>query len=126
MRAKKKVLVVDYNYNFNQLLRCALEDDFTIFTASDGFEGAKKAAQILPDIILMDIMMPSNSGLKMARMLTAEEDTRNIPIIALTSAHPDKGAPQLFGHPGNIRHILSKTIPLMEIVGIAKKFLCPA
>lgn len=123
MGNKKKVLVVDDNPNFNQLLQYALEDDFEIFSAADGREGAKKAAEILPDIILMDVMMPDIAGIEMARMLTAEEETKNIPIIVLTGSQLDKGTPGLFKQERNVRHFLSKTTPVTDIVEIVKKVL---
>jgi CheY-like chemotaxis protein len=123
MNYKKKVLVVDDNQNFSLLLQCALEDDFDVFHAADGQEGVKKAAEILPDIILMDVMMPNISGIEMARMLIAEEETRDIPIIVLTGSNFDKGTPGLFKQEGNVRHFLSKTEPLMNIVAIVKKVL---
>jgi len=123
MSDKKKVLVVDDNQNFSQLLQCALEDDFTIFTASDGFEGVKKAVEIRPDIILMDVMMPNVSGIEMARILTEEEETKNIPVIVLTGSHMGKGVPELFRQERNVRHFLSKMTPVMDIVAVVKQVL---
>ena len=123
MGNRKKILVVDDNQNFSQLMQCALEDDFELFTASDGLEGVKKATEIVPDIILMDVMMPNISGIEMARMLTAEEETRDIPIIVLTGSHMDKGVPNLFKQERNVRYFLNKTTPVMEIVATVKKVL---
>lgn len=123
MGDKKKVLVVDDNQNFAQLLQCALEDDFEIFTAADGREGVKKASEILPDIILMDVMMPNISGIEMSRMLVADEATSGIPIIVLTGSHLDSGTPGLFKQEKNVRHFLSKTTPIMDIVAAVKKVL---
>ena len=123
MADKKKVLVVDDNQNFSQLLQCALEDDFQVFTAVDGREGIKKAAEILPDIILTDVMMPDIAGIELTRMLVAEEETRNIPVIVLTGSQLDKGTPDLFKQERNVRHFLSKTTPVMDIVAIVKKIL---
>lgn len=123
MSDRKKVLVVDDNQNFSQLLQCALEDDFEIFSAADGLEGVKKATEVRPDIILMDVMMPNVSGIEMSRMLVAEEETRDIPIIVLTGSHLDKGTPALFKQEKNVRHFLSKATPVMEIVDIVRKVL---
>ncbi|HBB66701.1 MAG TPA: hypothetical protein DCZ93_05260 [Elusimicrobia bacterium] len=123
MGNRKKVLVVDDNQNFSQLLQCALEDDFEVFTAEDGRVGAKKAAEILPDIILTDVMMPDIAGIELTRMLVAEEETRDIPVIVLTGSRLDKGTPELFKQERNVRHFLSKTTPVMEIVSIVKKVL---
>ena len=123
MSGLKKVLVVDDNPNFNQLLQCALEDDFDLYSAVDGREGVKKASELLPDIILMDVMMPNISGIEMARMLVAEEETRDIPIIVLTGSRLDKGTPELFKQERNVRHFLSKTTPVPDIVALVKKVL---
>lgn len=123
MGDKKKVLVVDDNQNFAQLLQCALEDDFEIFTAADGREGVKKASEILPDIILMDVMMPNISGIEMSRMLVADEATSGIPIIVLTGSHLDSGTPGLFKQEKNVRQFLSKTTPIMDILAAVKKVL---
>lgn len=123
MGDRKKVLVVDDNQNFNQLLQCALEDDFEVFSAVDGRDGVKKASEVLPDIILMDVMMPNIAGIEMARMLVSEEETRDIPIIVLTGSHLDKGTPGLFKQEKNVRHFLSKTTPVMDIVAVVKKVL---
>lgn len=123
MSVKKKVLVVDDNPNFSQLLQCALEDDFEVFSASDGREGVEKAAEILPDIILMDVMMPNIAGIEMARMLVAEEETKDIPIIVLTGSNLDKGTPTLFKQERNVRQFLSKTTPVGHIVAMVKDIL---
>lgn len=123
MGNRKKILVVDDNQNFSQLLECALEDDFTVFTAEDGEAGLKKASEILPDLILMDVMMPKMAGIELARLLTAEEETRSIPVIVLTGSNMDKGTPELFKQERNVRHFLSKTAPIMDIVSVVKMVL---
>ncbi|MCM2266698.1 MAG: response regulator [Elusimicrobiales bacterium] len=123
MGDKKKILVVDDNPNFAQLLECALEDEFEVVMACDGQQGVDMAGQLRPDIILMDVMMPNVSGIEMARMLTAEEETRNIPLIVLTGSHMDKGVPQLFRQERNVKEFMSKTTPVMEIVGTVKRLL---
>lgn len=123
MPAKKKVLVVDDDQGFSQLLVCALEDEFEIISAADGREGVDMAAKLLPDIIVMDVMMPNISGIEMARALTAEEETRDIPVIVLTGSHTGKGVPQLFKQERNVRTFLSKTTPIMDIVWVVREVL---
>ena len=61
------------------------------------------------------------SGIEMARMLQAEEETRNIPLIVLTGSHLDKGVPDLFKQEPNVRLFLSKTTPVLEILEAAKR-----
>ncbi|MDD2805402.1 MAG: response regulator [Elusimicrobiales bacterium] len=123
MSNKKKVLVVDDNQNFSQLLQYALEDDFETYSESDGRAGVDTAIKILPDLILMDVMMPEISGIEMARILVAKEETRDIPIVVLTGSHLDKGMPALFKQERNVRFFLSKATPVMDIVEIVKRIL---
>jgi len=120
---KKKILVVDDNASFSQLLQCALEDEFEVTTAADGLEGIKVAGELLPELILMDVMMPNVSGIEMARRLQEEEETKKIPIIVLTGSHMEKGVPDLFKQERNVKHFLSKTTPVLEIVAAVKKTL---
>ncbi|MDA8244943.1 MAG: response regulator [Elusimicrobia bacterium] len=120
MGDKKKALVVDDNQNFCSLLECALEDDFEVTAASDGREGLRLAAELRPDVILMDVMMPNVSGIEMARLLSADEATRDIPVIVLTGSHLDKGVPELFKVERNVKLFLSKTTPVMDILAAAK------
>lgn len=120
MENKKKVLIVDDNANFNQLLQCALEDDFQVFSAIDGEDGLEKALKLRPDIILMDVMMPNVSGIELARMLNAEEETRHIPAIVLTGSNLDKGTPALFKQERNVKLFISKHSSILEIVTAVK------
>lgn len=121
MEDRKKALIVDDNPNFRQLLECALEEDFEVAAAEDGRKGVELAGTLRPDVILMDVMMPNMSGIEMARALSAEEETRDIPLIVLTGSHLDSGVPDLFKQERNVRLFLSKTTPVMEILEAAKK-----
>ena len=120
---KKKILVVDDNVNFSQLLQCALEDDYDVAKAGDGLEGVKMAGELRPALIMLDVMMPHVSGIEMARMLQAEEETKDIPLIVLTASHADKGVPDLFKQERNVRLFLSKDTPVQEIVAAAKRII---
>ena len=53
--------------------------------AHDGQEGLRKAQTLLPDLILLDLMLPGMNGLEVCRELRAGERTRDIPIIMLTA-----------------------------------------
>ena len=62
-------------------------------------------------------------AIKKGSELTAEEETRDIPIIVLTGSHMNKGVPQLFKQERNVRAFLSKTTPIMDIVWVVKEVL---
>ena len=59
----KKVLVVEDDSNIAELLRLYLEKDgFDVFLAADGGEGIRRAQELQPDLILLDIMLPVVDG----------------------------------------------------------------
>ena len=55
-----------------------------VWTAEDGAEGLKKAAEFMPDVILLDLNMPDMSGLEVIEALDANTITRHIPVIMVT------------------------------------------
>jgi DNA-binding response OmpR family regulator len=79
------VLVVDDEENIVTLLETWLETiGCRVESATDGESGVEKARRLLPDLILMDGMMPKMSGFDACKMLKAHESTRDIPVIFLT------------------------------------------
>jgi PAS domain S-box-containing protein len=81
----KVVLVVDDDPNVLYLLRENLaESGYRVIGASSGEEGRKKARQLRPFAITMDILMPQQDGWQMLHELKADETTRDIPIIVLS------------------------------------------
>ncbi|MFH1570064.1 MAG: response regulator [Gemmatimonadota bacterium] len=59
--------------------------DYRLVEAVDGEEGLRLARQELPDLVLLDMQLPRLSGYEVARALKADERTRHIPILAVTS-----------------------------------------
>ena len=58
---------------------------YRVATAADGYEALAKAAELLPDIILMDLSLPGIDGWEATRRLKGDEATRHIPVVALTA-----------------------------------------
>jgi two-component system, cell cycle response regulator DivK len=81
----KKILIVEDAELNRDLLVQLLEDDYAIITATTGEEGVQAAQREHPDLILMDLSLPVLDGWEATRRLKAREDTRGIPIIALSS-----------------------------------------
>jgi two-component system phosphate regulon response regulator PhoB len=80
------ILLADDEENLRLLLRTALEQpDCTILEAADGTTALDLARKHLPDLIVLDWMMPGITGLELARLLRAEPQTRSTPIILLTA-----------------------------------------
>ena len=81
----KILLVEDNEMNKDMLSRRLERKGYRVITAHDGEQGYLLANVENPDLILMDISLPVMDGLEVTRCLKANEDTRHIPIIALTA-----------------------------------------
>lgn len=81
----KLLLVEDNEYNRDMLVRRLERRGFQMVVAVDGGEGVAKARAEKPDLILMDMHLPVLDGWEATRQLKESEDTKHIPIIALTA-----------------------------------------
>lgn len=81
-----KVLIVDDDGFISRLVRMKVEQlGHEVETAGDGAEGLRKALDLHPDLILLDLMMPRMNGLEVCRQLRAQPAGRDIPIVMLTA-----------------------------------------
>ncbi len=82
----KMVLVVEDNDLNMKLFHDLLEaHGYIVLQAKDGMEGWRMAREHRPDLILMDIQLPSISGLEATKRLKADETLKSIPVIAITA-----------------------------------------
>ncbi|MEW8692019.1 MAG: response regulator [Candidatus Thiodiazotropha endolucinida] len=85
-QSKARVLVVDDSPTEIHIFKKILEKQgYQILVAKDGQEGVDVAKQELPDIILMDVVMPVLNGFQATRQLKNDESTANIPVIMVTT-----------------------------------------
>ncbi|HAV11102.1 MAG TPA: response regulator [Candidatus Moranbacteria bacterium] len=83
---KKKLLIVEDEPVLNKALQDFMTaEGFEVVTAIDGEEGIRKAQSEMPDLILLDIILPKKDGYEVIREIKADEKTKNIPIILLTN-----------------------------------------
>ena len=81
-----RVLIVDDTPASLSLLASVLEPhNYEILTASNGRDALQLAARAKPDLVLLDVMMPGHDGFYVCRELKAEPETRDIPVIFITS-----------------------------------------
>ncbi len=81
-----KILVIDDDTAINELVKINLElEGYTVFQANDGVKGFALAKQELPNLIILDIMMPEVDGFTVAKRIRENETTKDIPIIMLTA-----------------------------------------
>jgi len=79
------LLVEDNEMNRDMLMRRLARKGYDVVIAVDGGQGVAMAASAAPDLILLDMSLPVLDGWEVARRLKAAEETRSIPIIALTA-----------------------------------------
>jgi diguanylate cyclase (GGDEF)-like protein len=82
--AKNSILIVDDEKANLVLLTRILGEKYSVYTAKDGAAGVRKATELVPDLILLDIIMPDISGYEVLAMLKKQEATRMIPVIFIT------------------------------------------
>ncbi|WP_290923583.1 response regulator transcription factor [Halodesulfovibrio sp.] len=80
------ILLVEDDEDIRQLLTFTFEAaGFDVITRSDGQEGLDAAIAEVPDVVILDIMLPSMSGLDICKMLKRNAETESIPVIMLTA-----------------------------------------
>ena len=84
--ANEKILIIDDDLNIIRSISFVLErEDYIVITAADGKEALEKAKEELPNLIILDIMLPELNGFEVCKLLKADTRTREIRIIVLTA-----------------------------------------
>ena len=90
---QKKILVVDDDPNIREAVGATLKDEgHDVITASDGEEGLQKVVTEIPDLIILDVIMPEKHGFQVCRELKADPAYKafcRIPVLMLT-VYPDE------------------------------------
>lgn len=79
------ILVVEDNAELRSFLKRSLAANYTVVTANNGKKGYEQAAELNPDLIVSDVMMPEMNGFDMCRRIKNDLNTSHIPIILLTA-----------------------------------------
>lgn len=118
-----KILVVDDEQDILELIRHSLnKEGFEVHIAMNGQQAIEKAKQIIPDLILMDVMMPIMDGMEACRQLKEDPTTKNISIVFLTArseefaelAGFEAGADDYVAKPIRSRVLLSRIKALLR------------
>ena len=122
---RKTILLVEDNEDNLVVYRTILEHvGYNVIEARDGEEGVSRARQHLPDLILMDISIPKMDGWEATQRLKSGEETRAIPIIALTAhaLEEDRQKAVQVGCDG----YLAKPVEPRRVVQEVERFVGPA
>lgn len=124
MPEKRKILIVDDLPSNLSLMKGMLKcDEYEIYEALNGQEAIDSAIENLPDLILMDIMMPVMDGFEATKILKRNEKTQIIPIIMITAlTEPeytakalDMGADDFVGKPIDVIELRARVRSLLKV-----------
>ena len=120
---KKRVMIVDDDPDALALTEKVLADEgFELIKVSNATEVGLKAAQLAPDLVLLDFLMPEVNGFEVCKALRANDLTRNTPIMAVTCLTKERdierifacGADEYLAKPFKVDQLLDK---VRELIG---------
>lgn len=112
-----KVLIVDDSPTETNKLTSMLErHGHSVSCAANGEEGVLKARAEIPDIVLMDVVMPGLNGFQATRQLSRGDDTAAIPVIIVTTK--DQETDRVWGMRQGAKAYLTKPIDEAELINI--------
>jgi len=83
-RKKKSILIVDDERDNISALKAILSPEYTVYASTNGKDGIETAVEFIPDLILLDILMPEMDGYDVIAVFKSTENTCNIPVIFIT------------------------------------------
>src|SRR5574341_648407 len=118
----RHVLVVEDNPDMREFVAFELQGDYRVLKAANGIEGIRVAGEILPDVIVSDVMMPEMDGYQLCREIRKDPRTKHSPIILLTARADmamkieglEHGAEDYLTKPFNAQDLRAKIKSLLE------------
>lgn len=120
---KNRVLVIDDDPKILKMINTVLssEEDLEVRTADSGFQAGLLISNWLPDIILLDMLMPEMDGFAVSRQLKSDEKTKDVPIIAVTVLKDPKEIKRM--RSAGITDYISKPFKSEDLVNKVKAHL---
>lgn len=117
-----RILIVDDSPTETHKMSSVLtQHGFEVLTAESGEEGVATAKAQLPDVVLMDIVMPGLNGFQATRQLSKDETTSHIPVIIVTTK--DQQTDRVWGERQGAKGYLTKPVDDQTLVEAIKKVI---
>ncbi|HAM38206.1 MAG TPA: hypothetical protein DCP53_02235 [Elusimicrobia bacterium] len=120
----KKAFVIDDDKNIIELFKYTLErEGFIVASAFNDIDIEKKILDEKPDIVILDLMLPTNGGFAILKTLQKNETTKNIPVLVISGRFTDGTTYDFINSQPNVKGFTSKPIdPSIFILEIKKIF----
>ena len=117
-----RILIVDDSPSQLMSIRRVVEKlGHDALTAEDGASGVEAAKREIPDLILMDVVMPNLNGFQATRSITREPTTRHIPVILVTTK--DQDTDRVWGMRQGAKAYITKPFSEAELSALIKQYL---
>lgn len=118
-----KVLIIDDEKGITDIYQEAFsKEGFQVSVANHGTDGLNKAKVELPDLIILDIIMPEMNGLDVLKTLRSEEPTRKIPVVLLTNLPAEMSAEKAKSL-GATEYLVKAEYDPFDVIKIIRNFL---
>jgi two-component system response regulator MprA len=121
-------LVVDDDPGMREVMECILAmENCAVYTATDGKDAIQKTLALKPDLILLDVGLPKLNGLTFCKAIRAGTETRDIPVIVVTSLTAkgrleecmEAGADDFLGKPFQMEELLIRVRAMLQTAHVS-------
>ncbi len=118
----KKILIADDETDIVETLQFMLEvEGFECLTAYNGEDALNLAKREMPDLLILDVMMPKINGYKVCRLLKFDAKYKNIPILMVTARSQEED--KMIGEETGADEYITKPFEINDVVEKVKKYL---
>ena len=118
----KRILIADDETDIVETLQFMLEvEGFECLTAYNGEEALNLAKREIPDLLILDVMMPKINGYKVCRLLKFDSKYKNIPILMVTARSQEED--KIIGEETGADEYITKPFEINDVVEKVKKYL---
>lgn len=117
-----RILIVDDSptetFRFREILT---KHGYEVLEATNGADGVTMAQAELPDLVLMDVVMPGMNGFQATRQISKGKDTQHIPVVIVSTK--DQATDRVWGKRQGARDYLTKPIDEQQLIDVIKQLL---